>query len=90
MPARRFIVSGRVQGVGFRQFAATMALKLGLNGWARNLVDGRVEVFAEGDVEIIEDLRRHLTAGPPSARVESVESFASEPVGSTNGFRIKS
>ena len=90
MPARRFIVSGRVQGVGFRHFVSTVAVRLGLEGWARNLADGRVEVFAEGASEMIEDLRRHLTVGPPSARVASVESFESEPDGQINGFRIRS
>lgn len=70
----RFVVSGVVQGVGFRWFAARHARALGLSGWARNLPDGRVEVVASGaDDAALARLEERLRAGPAHARVEEVE-----------------
>jgi acylphosphatase len=69
----RFIVSGRVQGVFFRQSTADRAKALGLDGWVRNLPDGRVEGTAAGPAEALADLRGWLDRGPPAARVERVE-----------------
>jgi acylphosphatase len=71
--AKRWLVSGRVQGVGFRYFAQRKAEELGLNGWARNLDDGRVEVYATGRVEQLSDLAAALHMGPRMAEVRSVE-----------------
>ena len=72
--ARRYLVSGRVQGVGFRYFISGAALQLRLEGWTRNLADGRVEVLVQGDEEGVDAIRTHLAEGPPSARVEKIES----------------
>lgn len=72
MPAARFLVSGKVQGVFFRASAREQALKLGLSGHAINLADGRVEVVAEGAAEALEAMASWLRHGPPLARVESV------------------
>lgn len=72
MPCARFIVSGRVQGVFFRASARTEALRLGLNGYARNVADGSVEVLASGDAAALDELQRWLHIGPPAARVASV------------------
>ena len=72
MPAVRFLVSGKVQGVFFRASTREQALRLGLSGSARNLADGRVEVVAAGDEAAIEALARWLHKGPPTSRVESV------------------
>lgn len=70
----RFLVSGVVQGVGFRWFVARHARVLGLTGWARNLPDGRVEVVAAGvDDAALARLEERLRAGPAHARVEAVE-----------------
>jgi len=66
-------VSGQVQGVGYRNFAAAEATRLGLGGHAKNLRDGRVEVRLEGSREAIELVIDRLRIGPPSARVEAVE-----------------
>ena len=66
------LVSGRVQGVYYRAFALDTAVRLGLTGFCRNLPDGRVEVVAEGDREVIEVLIEQLRIGPPRARVEDV------------------
>jgi acylphosphatase len=70
--ARRFLVSGRVQGVNFRRSTRLHAEHLGLCGFARNLSDGSVEVVVQGDVAAVEDLRRWLSHGPAQARVEAV------------------
>jgi acylphosphatase len=72
MPASRFWVSGKVQGVFFRASTREQALRLGLSGSARNLADGRVEVIAAGDDESLEMLATWLHKGPPSSKVESV------------------
>ena len=70
----RFLVSGMVQGVGFRWFVARHARALGLSGYARNLPDGSVEVVAEGgDEAALARLEERLRAGPAHARVEGVE-----------------
>lgn len=71
--ARRWFVRGRVQGVGFRYFAQKSALTLGLNGYARNLDDGRVEVYATGPAEKLEQLAGMLYHGPRWAEVRGVE-----------------
>jgi len=86
--ARRYLIAGRVQGVGFRWFAETVAAREGIHGWARNLADGRVEVQAEGDAEAIERFERALHQGPPAARVERVEVDHVDPNGRDTGFTV--
>jgi acylphosphatase len=71
--ARRFLISGRVQGVGYRYFAERSALATGVTGWARNLDDGRVEVHANGSAAQLEDFEARLRMGPRFADVRSVE-----------------
>ncbi|MBI1846864.1 MAG: acylphosphatase [Candidatus Rokubacteria bacterium] len=68
--AAEILVSGRVHGVGFRDFAQRKAAQLGLVGFVTNLKTGQVRVYAEGPREVIEELARHLEKGPPLARVE--------------------
>jgi acylphosphatase len=68
-----YVVSGTVQGVGFRWFVARHARSLGLSGYARNLPDGRVEVVVSGPAAALPDLEQLLRSGPAYARVESVE-----------------
>jgi acylphosphatase len=72
MPAARFLVSGRVQGVFYRAGTREQARELGLAGYARNLPDGRVEVLAGGDAAALDALERWLWQGPPAAQVEAV------------------
>jgi acylphosphatase len=87
MAAARFLVRGKVQGVFFRASTRACALQLGLDGVARNLDDGRVEVLAAGDAAALEQLAHWLPSGPPMAQVESVQRFEwSEPV--SPGFSI--
>jgi acylphosphatase len=69
---RRFVVSGRVQGVGYRAFAARAARALDLSGGALNLDDGRVEVVAEGPAHALDRLQSALATGPRLSRVDGV------------------
>ena len=71
--ARRFLVSGRVTGVGFRYFTQDAAHREGLTGVVRNLPDGRVEAIAEGDADSLTRFEMALRRGPARARVEQVE-----------------
>jgi acylphosphatase len=79
--ARRYYVSGIVQGVGFRYFVNRIALKLDVAGYTRNLADGRVEVYATGSPAALNALRDELKRGPSGASVERVteEEAAFEP-----------
>jgi acylphosphatase len=86
--ARRFLVSGRVQGVGFRYFAQDIARRHGLTGVVRNLPDGRVEAVAEGDEDSLTHLEAALWRGPSHARVEHVEVESVPPVGTYLGFAV--
>src|SRR5712691_5823176 len=87
--ARRYVISGRVQGVGFRYFTEAAAAREGLHGWVRNLPDGRVEVAAEGDAEAIQRFEGKLHHGPPGARVERVETEDTTPAGRDAGFSVR-
>ena len=69
----RFLVTGRVQGVSFRQFTIDEARALGVRGWVRNLPDGRVEAEAEGERAAVEALLRACRRGPPPAQVDDLE-----------------
>lgn len=79
--ARRFIVSGRVQGVGFRFFTADAARREGVTGSVRNLEDGRVEATVEGEAESMVRFERALRQGPSRARVEHVQVEDTDPLG---------
>jgi len=70
--ARRFLIRGRGQGVGFRYFARDVALREGVTGWVRNLPDGRVEALVEGEAEAVTRVERALRTGPGGARIDSV------------------
>jgi acylphosphatase len=85
----RFVVSGLVQGVGFRWFVARHARSLGLAGFARNLPDGRVEVVVSGPDEALPTLEQLLRSGPANAQVERVERSAEPaPAAVGNSFDI--
>jgi acylphosphatase len=86
--ARRWFVSGGVQGVGFRFFVQHKAAALGVNGWARNLDDGRVEVYAVGSPDRLDDLASALHVGPRMAEVRGVEE-KEEAVEAVSGFHIR-
>ena len=87
--ARRFIVRGRVQGVGFRWFVEREAHVLGIAGWVRNNPDSSVEVLAQGSKEQLAGLRSRLREGPRAARVDDVEEFDTAPISEMRTFRIE-
>lgn len=87
--ARRFVISGRVQNVGFRYFTQNAAAREGVAGWVQNLPDGRVEVFVEGDEDAVTRVERAIRSGPPGARVDTVDVQDDEAAGTLKGFRIK-
>lgn len=82
------LVSGRVQGVGYRAFAARVAARHGLLGGVRNLDDGRVELDVEGKRAVIEALLQELKMGPPAARVTNVEAEWSAATERFSNFSI--
>jgi acylphosphatase len=79
--ARRVLVSGVVQGVGFRYYTRLRASELGLSGWVQNLADGRVEVWVEGPPAAVEQLLEWLRRGPPGAQVSASEAREVPPAG---------
>ncbi|HET6955168.1 MAG TPA: acylphosphatase [Vicinamibacterales bacterium] len=87
--ARRFLVSGQVQGVGFRYFAQAAAFRNGLHGWVRNLPDGRVEAAAEGEADAMTRFEQALRHGPPHARVDALEIEHTVPDQRDTGFAVK-
>ena len=86
---RRYLVSGRVQGVGFRMFVADCARREGLAGHVRNLTDGSVEAVAAGDLEGVTRFEAALWRGPSRARVEAVDVTDTAPLGLTGVFSIR-
>ena len=87
--ARRYLVRGRVQGVGFRWFVEREAHILGIAGWVRNNPDSSVEVLAMGTREQLAGLQSRLREGPRAARVDNVEEFEAKPVEGLTTFRIE-
>ncbi len=85
---RHVHVSGRVQGVFFRDFTHRKALAFGLGGWVRNLADGRVEAVLEGEPDAVEAMLDLLRKGPSQARVEDLASNAEPPEGHTD-FQVR-
>ena len=87
--ARKFVISGQVQGVGFRFFAQRSAATHQVRGYVRNLADGRVEALAEGPAKAVEEFKYDLAAGPSYSSVEHVEETVLEPTGRYPNFRIE-
>ena len=85
---RRYVVKGRVQGVGFRYFVDDAARREGIRGFVRNLRDGCVEVVAEGDLETMLRFERALRRGPSGARVDEVETTENMPTDRFTGFSV--
>jgi acylphosphatase len=80
------IISGRVQGVGYRAWAQRSARKLGLSGWVRNLTDGSVEAVVRGPVEVVNQFVGACQAGPTLARVTAVDTVVIEKTEVLTGF----
>jgi len=87
--ARRFFISGDVQGVGFRFFAQRAAARHQVVGFVKNLEDGRVEALAEGPAQSVEEFKHELTTGPRFSSVTNVEEINLDPSGTYSSFRIE-
>ena len=83
------MISGLVQGVGYRYFTQRSAAKHQITGYVRNLDDGRVEVWAEAKPENVNEFKHDLTAGPTFSKVSQVEELVAEPTASYSTFRIE-
>lgn len=86
--ARRFLIGGRVQGVGFRMFTEATAAREGVHGYVRNLDDGRVEAVVEGEQASVDRVELALRRGPAGARVETFEVEPAAPTYRATGFFI--
>ncbi len=87
--ARRFFISGEVQGVGFRFFAQRAAARHQVVGFVRNLEDGRVEALVEGPAQSVEAFKSELATGPRYSSVDHFEEITLEPSGAYSSFRIE-
>jgi acylphosphatase len=85
----KFLIRGKVQGVGFRYFILQKAQELRLKGYTQNLSGNEVEVIAEGEKMFLEDLEKYLQKGPSKAKVENVDVMWSEPKNNFRTFEIK-
>jgi len=83
------VVHGSVQGVGFRYYTRSVASRLGLVGYVRNLADGSVQVVCEGSAAAVKELESWLRTGPPSARVSRVDMRATTPTGRFSSFNVE-
>jgi acylphosphatase len=87
--AAHIVVKGVVQGVGFRYFVFRVAARLGLGGWVRNLYNGDVEVLAEGERSLVEELIKDVNVGPRSAHVKDLTIEWQNYTGSYSSFEIR-
>jgi len=87
--ARKFLITGEVQGVGYRFFAQRAAARHQVLGHVRNCADGSVEVVAEGAASDVEEFKKDLTAGPTWSRVDQLEEINLDPSNQYSGFRIE-
>jgi len=86
---RRYLVKGRVQGVGFRWFVEYEARRIGVGGWVRNRDDGAVEVLASGSAQQLGSLYDRLKEGPRAARIDHVEVDDAAPFNGYQTFQIE-
>lgn len=89
MIAQRFLVSGRVQGVGFRASAVQAAERIGVAGWVRNLPSGEVEALVAGDADAVERMADWLRHGPPGARVGGLTASPADAEAALSGFELR-
>jgi acylphosphatase len=87
--SRTYVVSGRVQGVGFRWFAWDAAMREGLSGFVANVPDGSVEAVVEGERDALDRFEWKISSGPAGARVDHVDRETAPPSGRFQGFSIK-
>jgi acylphosphatase len=88
--ARRWLATGRVQAVGYRLFAQRAGERLGLDGWVRNLPDGRtVETFAQGEAAALDQFAAALRTGPPGSRVATLDIHPAGVDHTVTGFSVR-
>ncbi len=87
--ARKLLISGTVQGVGYRFFAQRAAARHQILGYIKNLADGRVEALVEGDEKAVDAFKHDLTAGPKFSNVQHIEEIVLDPSGRYSSFRIE-
>ncbi|HEU4710143.1 MAG TPA: acylphosphatase [Pyrinomonadaceae bacterium] len=87
--ARKFLIRGEVQGVGYRFFAQRAAARHQIVGYVRNCADGSVEALAEGPAGSVEAFKQDLAAGPQWAVVDQMEEINLDPSGAFSSFRIE-
>lgn len=88
--ARLFTISGRVQGVGYRYFTQEVALREGVTGYVKNLPDGRVEAYVEGEMEAVTRVERAIRTGPAGSHVTNVAADVITPAGAYKSFKVTS
>ena len=86
---KHYLISGRVQGVGFRAFTERSARQLNLSGWVRNLEDGRVEAVVQGHVDVLLAFEAHLRQGPSHGRVDALMTEEWKSSEALTGFRVE-
>lgn len=86
---KHYLISGRVQGVGYRAFAHRQAREFKLKGWVRNLNDGRVEVLALGSAEVLREFEQRLRAGPSGGQVETLTASIRKSAEEFAGFEVR-
>jgi acylphosphatase len=89
MPTKHVFVTGKVQGVYFRDTTRTKAAEHGVDGWVRNLPDGRVEAVFQGDEEAVDAMVDFCHEGSPAARVDGVEAERADDMGSFDTFEVR-
>jgi len=87
--ARKFLIRGEVQGVGYRFFAQRVAARHQVVGYVKNCADGTVEALAEGSAKDVEAFKNDLATGPQWATVDQMEEISLDPTGRYSGFRIE-
>jgi acylphosphatase len=88
--AKRLLIGGRVQNVGFREWMVRRAQALGVEGWVRNLRDGRVEALVFGETDAVEELLRECRRGPPMAEVTTIDEEMADPPAEPGFVRLPS
>jgi acylphosphatase len=86
---RRYVITGHVQGVGFRYFAEAAATREGVHGWVQNVAGGSVEAVLEGEQSAVDAVEASLRRGPSSARVDKVRVTDEAPTHRATGFSIR-
>ncbi len=90
MNAKRLVISGQVQGLGYRDWMVGKARELGVDGWVRNRADGTVEALIAGDTAAVEELARMCRRGPKLAQVSSIVEEMADPPAEPGFFRVVS